>query len=113
MQFGQIIHDIVGLDGYLTSTKEDLSGIINSSNNSYETSKINITQNLVTKIGSNNFDSIGIQAPPGTIAVINGHNFQIGLNGVYELHDKDILITSLSFLSNDIKNLIIDYIIAI
>lgn len=109
MKFGQIVYNIIGLDGYLTSTKNDLTGTITSSNSSYESNKINITQDLVSKIGSGNFNQIGIQAPPGTIVVINNTNFQIGLNGVYELCDKNIPITNLKFLTNNIKNVIIDY----
>ena len=54
---------------------------------------------------------LGIQAPPGTIASINGKPILIGRTGIYEL-DEDIKIESLSFNFNteNLRNVIIDYI---
>lgn len=106
MKFGQIVHDLVQLDGSRISTREGNPGTtISSTDPSYETNKIDITKNLVT----GTFNHVGIQAPEGTVVIINGSNFTIGTNEVFELFDKDIPIQSLTFSSSNIKNLIIDY----
>lgn len=107
MKFGQIVHDLVQLDGSRISTREGNPGATISSNTdpSYETNKIDITKNLVT----GTFNHVGIQAPEGTVVTINGSDFTIGANEVFELFDKDIPVQSLTFGSRNIKNLIIDY----
>ena len=47
--------------------------------------------------GSKQFNKLGIQAPPGTKAVINEKTIMVGRTGIYEL-DEDITITSLRFI---------------
>ena len=53
---------------------------------------------------------LGIQAKPGTIFIMNGKEFEIGITGIYEI--EQIFITSLYFNKN-IDNAIIDYVIKI
>ena len=53
--------------------------------------------NLVTFYGgAKQLNKLGIQAPPGTKAVINSKEVMVGRTGIYEL-DEDIAITSLKF----------------
>lgn len=112
MIIGQIVHDIIGPTGVKTSTKEErgLGTIItNKTDSDYENHKVKLTTNLVDKVNKGSFSRIGIQAPAGTVAVINGKDIQIGRTEVYELNDNDIPIISLTFSSEIVNNLIIDY----
>ena len=60
-------------------------------------SRINIYNDIVSQYpGASHFTKVGIQAPPGTRAVLNDKPIMIGRTGVYEL-DQDIEITSLRF----------------
>lgn len=55
-----------------------------------------IYKNLVQIVGCSSFTRVGIQAPPGTRAILNNKEILIGQNGIFEL-DEDLAITSLSF----------------
>lgn len=68
-----------------------------------------ISSNL---IGSSPFIKLGIQAPMGTIARINGKDIMIGRTEIYESLP-DVTVTSLYFpadLNPNLINVIIDYI---
>lgn len=56
------------------------------------------------------FRHLGIQAESGTIVIIDGKEFEIGITGMYEIEQINLL--SLYF-KNDIKRAIIDYVIEI
>ena len=58
---------------------------------------------------------LGIQAPAGTVVVLNDNkNIVIGRSGIYELNDDDIIITSVVFPivqeSKNLNNIVVDYI---
>lgn len=111
MIIGQIVHDIIGPTGVLTSTRDEvgLNGTVTSEEAGYNEYKVKITQDLVIKANVSSFKKLGIQAPSGTVALINNKRIQIGRSEVYELDDDDIPIKSLLFENEDISNLIIDY----
>lgn len=56
------------------------------------------------------FRHLGIQAEPETIVIIDGKEFEIGITGIYEIEQTNLL--SLYFKS-DIRRAIIDYVIEI
>lgn len=74
----------------------------------YPTSVWIPTDNLVEKvIGVPEITAVGIQAPYKTQFQINGNDFVVGRNGIYQI--SDVSIKSLNFLNADLKNIIIDY----
>lgn len=112
MIVGQIIYDVISPSGVCASTSDDdVKTIIYDTSPSYKDDKIKITEDLVAKVNKGEFSKIGIQAPSGTLAVINGKNIQIGRTETYELDDPDLPIESLRFEDSSVKNLIIDFII--
>lgn len=114
MIIGQIIYDVISPSGVRASTSDnDVKTIIydDGTSSSYDANKIKITSDLVAKVSKGKFSKIGIQAPSGTLAVINGKNIQIGRTETYELDDPDLPIESLRFKDPGVKNLIIDFII--
>lgn len=112
MIIGQIIYDVISPSGVRASTSDnDVKTIIYDTSSSYDADKIKITSDLVAKVSKDKFSKIGIQAPSGTLAVINGKNIQIGRTETYELDDPDLPIESLRFEDSGVKNLIIDFII--
>ena len=92
--------------------------VFNSSTNSSTYTNPNdwgATDDLFGKLsGVTKFTKVGIQAPPGLVVIINDREFIIGRNGIYELDDKDIVITKLCFKqpsnSEDLRNIIVDYV---
>lgn len=93
--------------------------VFNSSTNSStytNPSDWGATDDLFGKLsGATKFSKVGIQAPPGLVVIINGRELIIGRNGIYELDDKDIVITELRFKQptnlDDLRNIIVDYVI--
>lgn len=56
---------------------------------------------------------IGLQGPPGLLFTINGEEIRIGRTEIYELYHKDIIITYLGFVIEDVgsedNNFILDF----
>lgn len=74
--------------------------VLNTANGTYETSAkgSNIFSDVVAAYGAQQFNKLGIQAPPGTKVVINDtKTIMIGRTGIYELDD-NIVILSLRFI---------------
>ena len=78
--------------------------VLDTTSGTYITSE-NLTPATMYELGANlvnfyggakQFNKLGIQAPPGTKAVINGKEIMVGRTGIYEL-DEDIAITTLRF----------------
>ena len=73
------------------------SGTYITSDNLSTEAMYGLGANLVSFYGgAKQFSKLGIQAPPGTKAVINSKEIMVGRTGIYELDD-DIIITSLRF----------------
>lgn len=75
------------------------------------TSSINFNSDIISQLGVGSFTRVGIQAPQGTIASINGREIMIGRTEMYEVGDS-VPITTLSFVtpSAELENVIVDYI---
>lgn len=73
------------------------SGTYITSSNLTPAAMYDLGANLVTFYsGAKQFNKLGIQAPPGTKALINNKEIMVGRTGIYEL-DEDIAITALRF----------------
>lgn len=119
---GQIIYNVIDFNnknGFISTKKDDISIIISSINSesTYEEDKINIFNDLVFQINKSEhpLKKIGIQAPPGTHAILNDNkDIIIGRTGIYELDEPDIFIKSIYFKrpspDKDLHNIILDYI---
>ncbi len=99
---GQVVYnlqDFHSSGGLISTLAGDPSKTITSESSSYKDSRLNIFSNdLVEFFKAASFIKLGIQAPPGTKAVLNGNKtIMLGRTGVYEL-DEGIKITSLKFL---------------
>lgn len=113
---GQIVYnlqDYINSGGLISTNNSNRSATVSSVimnadgttsvNGNYEASRIDITKNIVEGSG---YTKVGIQAPPGTRAVLNTtKTILIGRTGIYEL-EEDILISSLYFIKP--KNYILD-----
>ena len=73
--------------------------VLDINSGTYISSDQDIYQDIVHNYGgASQFTKIGIQAPPGTRAVLNGNKtIMIGRTGIYEL-DEDIAVTNLYFI---------------
>ena len=73
--------------------------VLDINSGTYISSDQDIYQDIVHNYGgATQFTKIGIQAPPGTRAVLNGNKtIMIGRTGIYEL-DEDIAVTNLYFI---------------
>ena len=91
----------------LCYVKNDISKTISSNDyaswEEYLAAAIDIfNQNLVELFNTTGFFKLGIQAPPGTLVILNdSKNIVIGKTGIYEL-DEDIIISSLKFIPQKI-----------
>lgn len=76
---------------------------------------INLAENLI--VDSNVWNKLGIQAPKGSIFIINGKSIIIGISGIYEIDNPAIEIYELYYdkehSPQQMKpiNIIIDYVI--
>lgn len=52
---------------------------------------------------------LGIQAPPGTIVVINNNDFEIGKTGILE-YETGLTITFLGFKDEITKDIVVDFV---
>ena len=102
---GQIIYNIEDYNssgGYISTSKNNIAQTVTSKDyNNFEDYLGHIIDifddNIVNKVVSGaSFSNLGIQAPPGTRAIINGKKIMIGRTGVYETVE-DIAVTSLVF----------------
>ena len=107
---GQIVYNIEDYyhsGGYISTSKNDISKTISSNDyaswEEYLAAAIDIfNQNLVELFNTTGFFKLGIQAPPGTLVILNdSKNIVIGKTGIYEL-DEDIIISSLKFIPQKI-----------
>lgn len=107
---GQIVYNIEDYyhsGGYISTSKNDISKTISSNDyaswEEYLAAAIDIfNQNLVELFNTTGFFKLGIQAPPGTLVILNdSKNIVIGKTGIYEL-DEDITIFSLKFIPQKI-----------
>lgn len=74
--------------------------VYNTATGQYESSGTNIYSNIVPS--GSQFIKLGIQAPPGTKAMIEEREIIIGRTGMYELDDDSISLTSVYFLRNKV-----------
>lgn len=115
MNIGQIIYnlqDFIMSSSYISTNKNNINTIIKSTDESYNTMKVDIINtNLVSFYKANKFTKLGVQAPPRTKMKINNKLIIVGSSGIYELDDCEI--TSLSFVQptnqDDLYNIIIDF----
>ena len=68
---------------------------------------INLFSNIIE--GTDYINRLGICAPPGTVAIIDGQQIKIGKTGIYEI--ENVKITSLSFNADTPLDAIVDYIV--
>lgn len=114
MFVGQIVYDLVGVNGYTSTKQSDPTKIITGQykdSGDYARDKIKIQNDLVATINRGNWNKIGIQAKSGALFYLNNRPFYMGNTEVYQLDESDILIESLSFADSTLENIIIDYII--
>lgn len=97
---GQIVYNVQDYHasgGYISTAKGNPSQTVSSKDINYDSLKVDIFKTNLTSLFSGSFSKLGIQAPPGTKAVINDKIIMIGRTGTYEL-DQDISVTSLHFI---------------
>lgn len=100
-QIGQIIYNVEDYNnngGLISTTSGSLGSTVSSTSESYVNERVNIYEDIVSHYKLKSFSKLGIQAPPGTRAILNTNKtILIGQNGIYEL-DAGIAVTSLRFI---------------
>ena len=71
----------------------------------------NIIESILTQKKVNGLTDIGLQGNSGQLFMLNGEEIHIGRSGIYELHNKNILIKKLGLVIKDNSDIdfILDY----
>lgn len=111
MQIGQIVYNLQDYKNRANVVSTNTSGTVVTG-----LGNLNMTQDLFSQFAASvpyanaKVSKLGVQAPPHTKMIIDGRNIQVGNTGIYELDD-DIIITSIRFAaSQNLENIIIDFI---
>lgn len=111
MQIGQIVYRLQDYRNRSSEVSTNKNGVVVAG-----TGDLDMTSDLFAQFTESvsyrnaKVSKLGVQAPPHTKMVIDGRNIQVGNSGIYELDD-DIIIEKIKFAtSQDLQNVIIDFV---